>query len=111
MDMKSKAFWESLLARPMTGSVLAVLSGLSFFFLCMILPLVGPAGSRVAHAGKNRAAFTCVLVATLVLAGAAAYSKIKRRHETGGPLPWMSLGLCAVCVATFIVLLANGFAI
>ena len=43
--------------RPVTGTALAVASGLSFFFLCMILPLVGPAGSRVEHAGQNKVVF------------------------------------------------------
>ena len=102
---------ESILYRPLTGSVLAVSSGLSFFFLCMILPLVGPAGSKVDHALKNKAAFLGVLVITFLLAAGASYSKLMRRKVEGGPLPHYSLGLCIICVLTLFVLLLNGFAI
>jgi hypothetical protein len=99
------------LFKPKTGTTLAVTAGLSFFVLCMILPLVGPAGSRVEHAGKNQAAFILVLMITLALAGLSAYSKLGRRKIDGSPLPIFSIGLCAVCVLTFIVLLLGGFAI
>lgn len=99
------------LDRPQVGSVLAVASGLSFFFLCMILPLVGPAGSKVDHAAKNKAAFLGVLMVTFLLAALAAYSKMMRRKNDGAPLPLYSLGLCAVCILTLLLLLANGFAI
>lgn len=91
--------------------MLAVLSALSFFFLSMILPLVGPAGSRVPHAGQNKAVFLLVLMATLALAGASAYSKLGCRRVNGGALPWFSLGLCGVCLLTLVILLFNGFAI
>jgi hypothetical protein len=77
----------------------------------MILPLVGPAGSRVEHAGKNKAVFILALLVTLALAAASTFSKLGCRKNEGGPLPWFSLGLSAVCILTFIVLLAGGFAI
>ena len=102
---------ESILSRPITGSILAISSGLSFFFLCMILPLVGPSGSKVDHALKNKAAFLAVLVITFLLAAGASYSKLMRRRVEGGPLPHYSLGLCGVCILTLLVLLVNGFAI
>ncbi len=102
---------EQFLDRPLVGTVLAVASGLSFFFLCMILPLVGPAGSRVEHAAKNKAAFLGVLMVTFLLAALASYSKMTRRKSNGAPLPLYSLGLCTVCILTLLVLLANGFAI
>jgi hypothetical protein len=97
--------------RPVTGTVLAVASGLSFFVLCMILPLVGPAGSRVEHAGKNAAAFIVVLMITLALAAASTWSKLGCRRSEGGPLPWLSLGLCVVCLLAFLVWVAGGFKI
>ena len=99
------------LMNPLIANILAVASGLSFFFLCMILPLVGPAGSKVTHAVKNKMAFIGVLLLTLVLAGSAACLKMKRRSVDGSPLPYWSLGLCVVCILTFIVLMAGGFAI
>lgn len=102
---------DGVLFRPLAGTILAVASGLSFFFLCMILPLVGPAGSKVEHAGKNKAAFLAVLLVTFLLGALASYSKMMRRKNDGGPLPYYSLGLCAVCILTLFVLLVNGFAI
>ena len=111
MDKEENYSNDGVLFRPLTGTILAVASGLSFFFLCMILPLVGPAGSRVEHAGKNKAAFLAVLLITFLLGALASYSKMIRRKSDGTPLPYYSLGLCVVCILTFFVLLANGFAI
>lgn len=100
-----------LMYRPLTGTIFAVAGGLSFFFLCMSLSLVGPAGSRVPHAAQNRATFLAVLFLTLLLAGLATWSKMGLRRVKGGPLPWLSIGLCGICFLTLIVLLFNGFAI
>jgi len=111
MAKEETHFIESILSRPITGSILAVSSGLSFFFLCMILPLVGPSGSKVDHALKNKAAFLTVLVITFLLAAGASYSKFMRRKMDGSPLPHYSLGLCVVCILTLLILLLNGFAI
>ena len=96
---------------PLAGTILSVASGLSFFLLCMILPLVGPSGSKVAHAAQNKMAFLGVLLVTFLLAALAGYSKMMRRKAVGGALPYGSLGLCVVCVLTLCVLLVNGFAI
>jgi ABC-type transport system involved in cytochrome c biogenesis permease component len=111
MSLKDKQTTGAVLFKPLTGTVLAVASGLSFFFLCMILPLVGPAGSKMEHAAKNKAAFLGVLMITFLLAALASYSKIGRRKVDGGSLPHWSLGLCLVCVLTLLVLLVDGFAI
>jgi hypothetical protein len=97
--------------KPATGTYLAVSAGLSFFFLCIVLPLVGPAGAKVDHAGKNRAVFLLTLFVTLALAAAAVYSKMGSRKENGGPLPCFSIALCAICILTFIVLMTGGLAI
>ncbi|RKX45499.1 MAG: hypothetical protein DRP64_04630 [Verrucomicrobia bacterium] len=111
MDNEENHSYDGLLFRPRTGTILAVVSGLSFFFLCMILPLVGPSGSKVAHAAQNKAAFLGVLMVTFLLAALASYSKIGRRKIAGGSLPYYSLVLSAVCILTLCVLLVNGFAI
>lgn len=100
-----------VLFKPAVGTALAVASGLSFFFLCMILPLVGPAGSRVEHAGKNKVAFLSILVLTFVLAAMSAFSKMGRRKVDHSPLPLFSFGLCGVCLLTLVILLFDGFAI
>ena len=101
----------NLLFKPIIGTTLAVCAGLSFFFLCMILPLVGPAGSKVEHAAKNKEAFSSVLLVTFALAATATWSKLGRRKSDGAPLPIFSLGLCVVCILSFIVLMMGGFAI
>jgi hypothetical protein len=110
MNVEKKAVDQTMF-KPLVGTVLAVASGLSFFFLCMILPLVGPAGSKVEHAAKNKAAFLGVLLLTLLLAAMASYSKMGRRKIDGGPWPVYSLGLSAVCILTLVISLMNGFAI
>lgn len=102
---------DGIFSKPLFGTTMAVAAGLSFFFLCMILPLVGPSGSKVAHAAKNKAAFLGVLVVTFVLAATATYSKVQQRKADGGPLPYWSIGLCVVCILTLFILLVNGFAI
>jgi cytochrome b561 len=100
-----------ILFRPATGSALAFSAGLSFYLLCMIMPLVGPSGSRVEHHGKNLSAFLFVLLLTFALSAAASWSKLQCRRTQGGSLPWFSLGLCALCLLTLVILLFNGFAI
>jgi len=111
MDKEENYSNDGILFRPLAGTILAVASGLSFFFLCMILPLVGPAGSRVEHADKNKAAFILVLLLTLALAAASTWSKLGCRKNHGGGLPWFSLGLGMVCILTLIVLLIGGLSI
>ena len=111
MDRQDQQPTDGILSKPIFGTTMAVASGLSFFFLCMILTLVGPAGSKVVHAAQNKAAFLGVLLITFLLAAVAAYSKLLRRKVEGGPLPYWSLGLCAVCVLALFVLLVDGFAI
>ena len=100
-----------ILLRPATGSALAFSAGLTFYLLCMIMPLVGPRGSRVEHHGRNLTTFLFVLFLTLALAGAAAWSKLECRKIHGGARPWFSLGLCAICLLTLLIVLFKGFSI
>lgn len=103
--------FKKFLQNPATGSVLTVASGVSFFFNCMLLPLVGRAGSSVPDADKNRLAFLAVLGLTFTLAALATWSKMVRRSDDKSPLPYWSLGLCAVCAALFILLMTGLLAI
>ena len=68
-----------ILKLALPAAALAIAAGFSFYVLCMVLPLVGPAGSRVPHAARNRATFLMVLLITLVLAGASTYVALQRR--------------------------------
>ncbi len=99
------------LQKQAIGNVLTVMSGLSFFFTCMLLPLVGPAGSRAPDAGKNQLAFLGVVGLTFLLAALATGSKLALRKEDQSPFPVWSLGLCAVCVLLFILQLTGLLAI
>jgi len=94
-----------------SSTALAVASGFSFYILCMILPLVGPSGSRVEHAGQNKATFLIVLLVTLGLSIASMCVSLQRRREEGGAFPRFASGLCILCIGILVVLLFNGFAI
>ena len=97
--------------KPALGTALAIAAGFAFYVLCMILPLVGPAGSRVPHAAKNKATFLMVLAIALVLAAASTYVALQRRRQEGGGLPYFSIGIGLLCILFFILTLFNGFAI
>jgi predicted transporter len=97
--------------KPATGSVLTVAAGLSFFFTCMLLPLVGRAGASVSYADRNQASFRGVLGLTFLLAALATGAKMVRRSEDQSPLPVWSIGLCAVCLLLFVLQFAGLLAI
>lgn len=93
------------LALPLVGNVLTILTGLAFIFVCMVLPLVGPAavhgsGSPGAgpaeHLNLNYIAFTAALLVSLVLGLGAIASKIERRKVDGSPLPFYSFALVGI---------------
>lgn len=102
---------KKFLQKPAVGSVLTVAAGISFFFNCMLLPLVGRAGSSVPYADKNRLAFLGVLGLTFMLAALATWSKMARRAGDRSPLPVWSLGLCVVCTVLFVLLMTGLLAI
>lgn len=102
-----KAPLKEFLRKPATGSILTVAAGISFFFTCMLLPLVGRSGSSVPYADANRLAFLSALCLAFILAALATGSKLARRSDDQSPLPWWSLGLCTVCVVLFILLMSG----
>ena len=97
--------------RIKTGAVLSVLAGLAFFLLCMILPLVGPAGSRVSHAADNKYIFMGWLFITSLISIAAVFSRWWRVKHQQAPKPLFSVLLSIICLLTWIVLFSGGFAI
>lgn len=103
--------FKAFLQKPDVGGALAVAAGVSFFFNCVLLPLVGRAGSSAPHADKNRLAFLAVLGVTFVLAALATWSKLVRRSEDKSPLPYWSLMLCGICVALFVLLITGRLAV
>jgi len=100
-----------MIQTPVTGSVLTVISGLSFFFTCMLLPLVGPAGARAPEAAWNQLIFLGVLGLTILLSALAIGLKMTRRRQDNSPLPVCSFGLCAICVLLFALQLTGLLAI
>jgi uncharacterized membrane protein len=94
------------------GGTLTILSGISFFLLCIAFPLVGPAGSRVPNATKNKAVFFAVLILTLLLSGFATRIKLQQRKTLSQlPFPTATALLSGTCIAILIILLFNGFSI
>lgn len=96
---------EPFFSRPEVGSALTVLSGLSFLFVCMILPLVGKAGSVTVHARENYVAFAATLAASLVLAVLATLSKLQRRKLDQSPWPVFSVVLTGLTGLLLVALL------
>ena len=72
------------------GKVCSILAGLFFFYLCMLLPLVGPAGSRQAHATENQVLFMFMLGCTFLLSLSAGLLQWRsRKVDQEGGIPAM----------------------
>ena len=93
------------------GSMLTILSSLSFFLMCMILPLVGPAGSSVAHSSTNNIIFLNILLITIILSLSAFLSKNIQSKKFGFPKPRLSLFLMIFSLFFLIIFLVGGFSI
>ena len=92
---------------PLVGTLLTVLSGLSFLVVCMILPLVGRAGASVSFARQNFFTFLGIVLLSLGLAALAIISKLERRKIDGSPLPYLSIILGAICIVLLVALLTG----
>ncbi len=103
MDSQHIMTVKEFFQKPETGSVLIVAAGLSFFVTCMLLPLVGRAGTSVPYADQNQHAFLEVLSLTFFLAALATGSKMVRRSQDESSFPVWSVGLCAICTLLFVL--------
>ena len=91
---------------------LLLAAGISFFLLCMSMPLVGPAGSRVPNAAQNRAAFLSVLAVTFLLSVLSAVTALRaRKAHPELPFPRLATGLAVLCIVILVLLLAGWFAV
>ena len=106
-----KSTYIELIKKPVVGSVLTAAAGVSFFFNCVLMPLVGRAGAKSPNADKNQLGFLAVLGLTFTLAALATWSKMLRRSEDKSQLPYWSLGLCAICVILFVLLMTGLLAV
>lgn len=93
--------------RSWAGTLLTVLSGLSFLLVCMLLPLVGQAGAHTSFADQNRTTFTAYLILSILLSSAAIFSKLMRRKLDQSPLPVFSFVLCALGLLLLVALMAD----
>ncbi len=97
----------SIFSHPLMGTTMTVLSGLSFLFIAMLLPMVGAAGAAAPHAAHNYRTFAAVVVISLVLSVLAIVSKMARRKMDHSPLPMFSFGLCGLTVLLLVALVAG----
>ena len=96
---------------PLTGFALTILMGLSFFLLCMILPLVGPAGSQVEHALMNEIIFIRWLFITFLLSALAFTSKLMLYKTENTSKPIISLIIMLICILIFVLFLSDRLSI
>ncbi|MCO5044099.1 MAG: hypothetical protein J5I99_06970 [Verrucomicrobia bacterium] len=89
------------------GSVLTIAAGLSFFVVCMLLPLVGKAGVQTVHAQENFFAFLTALLISLLFSLAATAVKMARRRQDQSPMPYLSILLTGLNILLLISLLAG----
>ena len=113
---EQKEFKGTFFAMPWVGTLFTVLSGLSFLILMMILPIVGPAASQGSGSpGAYRAPwytsnviwFLSVLFVSFLLAVMAVVSKMERRKVDESPMPYLSVGLCGICILLLIALITG----
>jgi hypothetical protein len=111
--MSSRKSTQSVfLSNPFWGDALACLGVLFFFFLCMLLPLVGPAGSRTVHYWpQNFLTFLGVLLLAIASSALGTWSKLRRREREAGAYPWWSAGLTVFYVLWLLVFLLGGLKI
>lgn len=92
---------------PLIGTLLTVAASLSFFFVCMILPLVGKAGVQTVHANQNFRAFLVALIVSLAFSIAATVAKMKRSRLDGSPKPYLTMGFFVINMGLLISLFAG----
>ena len=107
MKENTKQFMGPIISNPNVGTALSIFSGISFLFLCMILPLVGPAGAAVPYAEENEKKFLSVLFASLLLSILAIGSKLYRRSIDHSPLPFYSMGVSLMCLLLLVAFLSG----
>jgi len=100
------------LSIPWLGETFSWLGILAFFFLCMLLPLVGKAGSRTDHYWpQNYLTFLGVLLAAIACSALGHLSKTRRRADGDAAYPWRSAAITLFYVLWLVVFLAGGLKI
>jgi hypothetical protein len=97
--------------QPQTGNTLTIVAAVLFQGVLMLLPLVGPAGQAVPHAGLNLLGFAAAVLLTLAMSLAAVYSKWLRRQQDGSPWPLWSTVLSGACLLLLVAALTGQFSV
>tara|TARA_B100001559_G_scaffold83854_1_gene69698 strand:+ start:88 stop:411 length:324 start_codon:yes stop_codon:yes gene_type:complete len=103
--------YKNLSNNPIILNFITIMAGLAFFLLCMLLPLVGPAGSKVEHADYNNAIFTGWLIFTLILSSTSYYFRYHIYRIKNDIFPKYSLILTILCIIIFLINILGGFSI
>jgi magnesium-transporting ATPase (P-type) len=83
---------------PLVGKIFSILSGLGFFVVVMLLPLVGQAGSKTEHALLNANTFMTALLLTIVFSMACIRVTVRVREEgTPAKTPWITWSISVMC--------------
>ena len=90
-----------------SGKWLASASALLFFWLCMILPLVGRAARLTDHYWRNFATFFGFLLIAWACAFLARRSQFLLHRQGLAPYPWLASALFWI-YATMMLLLVTG---
>jgi len=93
--------------RSRLGNILTILAGLFFYIVCMLLPLVGPAGRTTEHYGLNFVTFVAVLLVASACAMGGLIVKLRTRKEDQSPFPYITAGLASVYLLLLVNLLAG----
>lgn len=83
---------------PLAGKIFSVASGLGFFAVILLIPLVGAAGARTEQSGLNSNTFMAVLLLTIVLSMASIRVTVRAREE-GSKMktPWITWAISVIC--------------
>ena len=81
------------LRRVRTDDLWTGAGGVALMGVCMMLPMVGPAGALTPQYGKNLVAFSLAALLSAMLSGAGAVLKLRACRRGEGSFPGLSIGL------------------
>ena len=99
------------ISKPSVGSLFSILSSISFFVLCMLLPLIGPAGSKVEHNLENKMLFLFFLIISIIFVLTAFISKKLQLKDGGLHIPIYLIVLLILNILILLIFLLDGFSL
>ena len=92
-----------------SGNVLTGAAALLFFWLCMILPLVGRAARLTDHYWTNFVTFLCFLLAAFACAHFGRRIKLASHRAGQAPYPWVASALFWTYAGMLVLLVLGRF--